>query len=267
MDKTKKIMKKITNKKHNKSCKNKTKKDKIKNYKHISTILASNCKKNPKLMSLIKKTMNSKFKNQKDLRISMIVTAKLGLQYNPRVIANGNSKNFTWDKVKNKYKYKYEKIFNTPIDYIDCSNKHRLKDFKKCIKSNSIIWVMGGDTFYLWYHLKKTGMDKLIYNRIKNDNVLYIGCCAGAIIAGSSIFPTYISRLNRKSFKYNLNTTYKKKYWNKKSHHKTMKLVPDNEILPHCSTYKNTLKLFRKNNSKNKKRNIYCLPEYKPYIK
>ena len=60
----------------------------------------------------------------------------------------------------------------TVLNFIECvlSKASKLLRFYKVYKSNSIIWVMGGDTFYLWYHLKKTGMDKLIYNRIKRCN-------------------------------------------------------------------------------------------------
>ena len=100
-------------------------------------------------------------------------------------------------------------------------------------------------------------MDKLIYKRVKQDDVLYIGCCAGAILAGKSIYPVSISRLNSNSTKYYIKNLYKKNFWNKKNS-KSLKLI-NKDILPHCSSKSKTIKI------KNKK--LRCLKEYIPLIK
>ena len=47
-------------------------------------------------------------------------------------------------------------------------------------------------------------MDKLIKKRVENDNVLYVGCCAGAIIAGQTLTPTFLARFYKQSRKHNL---------------------------------------------------------------
>jgi len=221
--------------------------------KSNSVILASDCKTNDKLIKHIKNIIQTKFKNEKDLTISMIITPKLGFR--------NKSRTQLWqDAVKKCEKWGYEKKLNVKIEFIDCSRKENLKQFKKSIKSNSIIWITGGDTLYLWYHLKKTGMDKFIYDRLKNDHVLYVGCCAGAIIAGETIYPALISRQNKKSKKYYMKNMYKKKHWTRKKNQNALKLIPKFDFLTYCSSKNKVLKL-------NKTKKYYCLSKYKPFIK
>ena len=180
------------------------------------------------------------------------MTARMGFR--------NKSKNILLNEAIEKCnEWKYAEKLKLPLEIIDCSNKENLKKFKKSINSSQIIWVMGGDTLYLWYHLKKTKMDKLIKDRIKNHNTLYIGCCAGSIIAGNSIYPTFASRFSKKTNKYYIKNTYKKKYWDNNDNQKTLNLIRGKDILPHCNSRNKTFKLKRKK--------IYCLPEYKPLIK
>ena len=225
--------------------------------KNNSIILGSNCRKNNRLIRIIKKIIKTKFKNEKDLTVSMIITPKLGYKNKPR--------SELWkDAIQFCKRWNYEKKLNIKLEYIDCSRKENLKQFKKSIKSNHIIWVPGGDTLYLLYHLKKTGMDKLIYDRVKNNNVLYIGCCAGAIIAGETIFPAFISRQTTNSKKYYIKNMYKKKYWTKKKNQDALKLIPKLDFLTYCTSKNKVIKL---NKIKNKTKKFYCISKYTPYIK
>ena len=52
--------------------------------KNNSIILGSNCRKNNRLIRIIKKLIKTKFKNEKDLKVSMIITPKLGYKNKPR---------------------------------------------------------------------------------------------------------------------------------------------------------------------------------------
>ncbi|MDT2865518.1 Type 1 glutamine amidotransferase-like domain-containing protein [Vagococcus carniphilus] len=54
-------------------------------------------------------------------------------------------------------------------------------DFKEQIKASDIIFVAGGNTFYLLQELRRSGADKLIEEHI-NSGKLYIGESAGSII-------------------------------------------------------------------------------------
>jgi cyanophycinase-like exopeptidase len=222
--------------------------------KNTSVILGSDCKQNERIMQSVRKAIKLKFSNKEkeNLKISMIMTARMGFR--------NKSKNILMNEaIKKCNDWKYAEKLKLPIELIDCSSKINLKKFKKSINSSQIIWVMGGDTLFLWYHLKKTKMDELIKDRIQNHNTLYVGCCAGAIIAGKSIYPTFASRFSKKTNKYYIKNTYKKNFWYKNNNQKTLNLIKEKDVLPHCNSRNKTFKLKRKK--------IYCLPEYKPLIK
>lgn len=245
-NKTSKIKKVI---KKNISKKNISKKNNI--------ILASDCTKNPILAKETSYIINKKFYKKDEINISVIITAKMNFK-------NKSYKELTYyakKKFKNQFKlFNIDKPYN--IDYIDFSNKLNHGKGFKSLKSSDIIWVVGGDTFYLWYYLKKYNIDKIIRNRIKKDNILYIGCCAGAIIAGETINPAYIERFFKRSKRYNLENTYRKRYWYNLKNKKTLRLIKNKDFLPHCDSNKNKKIQLYKNPNK-----IYCLPEYKLYTK
>ena len=116
--------------------------------KNPSIILASKCRENKILSRTIKQTIKKKFKSQDNLKVSVIVTAKMGYRNKPRSVLFS-------DAVKFCEKNKFSKHFNNiAFEYIDCSSQENLKKFKASIKKNKIILVLGGDTFYLQYHLK-----------------------------------------------------------------------------------------------------------------
>jgi peptidase E len=216
-----------------------------------SVILASNCRTNKKLLKYINTVINKKFRADdvtKKVTISIILTAKLGFKH--------KSRSALWKEAIAKCKkYDYEEKLNAKLEFIDCSAKSNVDKFKKSIKKNDIILILGGDTFYLMYYLQKYKMDKLICNKIKNTNALLIGCCAGAIISGKSIHPTHIARSNKRSKRFNYN--FQTKYFSKKENMRGLNLVKKN-FLPHCTSKNKSFVL--------KKQRIYCLPEYKPYI-
>ncbi|MDT2850039.1 Type 1 glutamine amidotransferase-like domain-containing protein [Vagococcus carniphilus] len=59
-------------------------------------------------------------------------------------------------------------------------------DFKEQIKVSDIIFVAGGNTFYLLQELRRSGADQLIEEHI-NSGKLYIGESAGSIIMSPDI--------------------------------------------------------------------------------
>lgn len=57
---------------------------------------------------------------------------------------------------------------------------------KSRLEQNDIIYITGGNTFFLLQELKRTGADKLLVQEIKKGK-LYIGESAGAIVAAPDI--------------------------------------------------------------------------------
>lgn len=201
---------------------------------HCNTEFAK--KINSKLVKNINSLILQKFGSKKDLKMSIIITAKLNLYY------KSNSRNYLIRKAKiicNEYK----NILKIPVTAVDCSTSDKIQHFKENIESSNIILVLGGDTFYLLYHLKKSGMLDVLRNHIINNNIIYVGCCSGSIILGSTIYPAYIyRRYPNFSRKYTLKNIYKKKYFNNKSNQKSLNLLKNKDVLTYCKTKRVTNK-------------------------
>ena len=223
----------------------------INNINKSTIILASNCRDNENLFKEVKEVIKKKFPNDNNLKMSILYTARMGFR-------NKSRANLLKDTKKMTKKWNYEKKIGIPIEYIDCSRYKNIEKCKKSIKNNKIIWIMGGDTLYLMYHLKKYGIDKLLKSQILKNNIVFVGCCAGAIISGKSINPTFIDRVSKKKMKYYIKKTYKKKFWYKNKNRKGLNLINNLDVIPHCSSKNNTLKL--------RKNKMYCLPEKKQLI-
>ena len=78
------------------------------------------------------------------------------------------------------------------VDVLDLSTANE-KEMKAKIADNDIIYVTGGNTFFLLQEMKRTGSDVLIKNAI-NSGKIYIGESAGAIITAPNI--EYISSMD-----------------------------------------------------------------------
>jgi len=64
--------------------------------------------------------------------------------------------------------------------------KSRPTEIAKKLKNSKIIFMAGGNTFYLLYWLKKSHADKVL-RQMKNQSCLYLGSSAGAIVPGPDI--------------------------------------------------------------------------------
>lgn len=67
---------------------------------------------------------------------------------------------------------------------------------RKKLSENDLIYVSGGNTFYLLQELKKSGVDQLIIEHVKAGK-LYIGASAGSIILSKNI--AYFTQVDDKS--------------------------------------------------------------------
>lgn len=87
-------------------------------------------------------------------------------------------------KEKNKYaistRQYFEELRFKKVTFLDVEfeNPNKLKDF-------DVIYLNGGNTFYLLYHLKKSGADKVLKEIV--DNTILVGTSAGAVVLGPDI--------------------------------------------------------------------------------
>lgn len=71
------------------------------------------------------------------------------------------------------------------VDELDIATA-TAEDIHAKLKGNDIIYVTGGNTFFLLQELKRTGADQLIVDEV-NAGKLYIGESAGSMVAAANI--------------------------------------------------------------------------------
>lgn len=71
------------------------------------------------------------------------------------------------------------------VENIDLEDK-TADELRELFADKDIVYVQGGNTFYLLYHVKRSGFDEVIQEFIKRGGI-YIGVSAGSIIACPTI--------------------------------------------------------------------------------
>ena len=71
------------------------------------------------------------------------------------------------------------------LDLVTSSDAQR----QDALQSNDLAWVMGGNSFYLNYLIRKTGFDVLLKDVLR-EGLVYGGVSAGAVIAGPTLYGT-----------------------------------------------------------------------------
>jgi dipeptidase E len=74
------------------------------------------------------------------------------------------------------------------FDYTITGKKER--DIREDLKDVDVIYVSGGNTFYLLEKVKESGFDEVIKDFVSAGKT-YIGTSAGSIVAGPDIYPVY----------------------------------------------------------------------------
>ena len=71
------------------------------------------------------------------------------------------------------------------IDLRDYFNNSQ--ELAKKLSDYDLVWVVGGNSFVLLRAMKQSGFDKLIVPLVKNDEIIYAGFSAGAVVATPSL--------------------------------------------------------------------------------
>ncbi|HEU4607243.1 MAG TPA: Type 1 glutamine amidotransferase-like domain-containing protein, partial [Chitinophagaceae bacterium] len=58
---------------------------------------------------------------------------------------------------------------------------------EKTLKKYQAIWLAGGNVFLLRRALKQSGLDKILYDKVRKNELIYGGESAGAIVAGPTL--------------------------------------------------------------------------------
>ena len=73
--------------------------------------------------------------------------------------------------------------FTTSLLDLTVANKQTIEDM---LKGKDLVWVMGGNTFYLNLYLHTSGFSEVIKKHL-GDGLVYGGDSAGAVVAGSTL--------------------------------------------------------------------------------
>ena len=71
------------------------------------------------------------------------------------------------------------------VEDIDIEGKNK-KQLMKILQVVDVIYVQGGNTFYLLLQMRKSGFNKIIKKLLKRG-IIYIGVSAGSVVAGKTI--------------------------------------------------------------------------------
>ncbi|MBF8250317.1 MAG: hypothetical protein HW400_918 [Candidatus Levybacteria bacterium] len=109
--------------------------------------------------------------------------------------AYGDYANPTWLEV---YKKQLRDFDIQQIEDLDIRGENQ-EDLEKTISDKDIIFVNGGNTFFLLKYVKETGFDKVIKDHI-NKGKLYVGISAGSYIACPTIEQSHWKHQDRNDF-------------------------------------------------------------------
>lgn len=104
-------------------------------------------------------------KNPKELKLAFIPTASDLYKFKPW---------FYGDKIKLK-------LMGFNIIEVDIKNKTK-KQLLDELKDIDVLFVSGGNTYYLLEHVKKSGFDEVV-RELVTKGVIYIGSSAGSVLA------------------------------------------------------------------------------------
>ena len=76
--------------------------------------------------------------------------------------------------------------FGALVEVIDAA-ADPVEQLEAVLRRSHCIYVTGGNTFYLMYHMRQSGLDVLVRQRVLNEGAIFVGCSAGSIVAGRSI--------------------------------------------------------------------------------
>lgn len=123
-------------------------------------------------------------KSPQQTKVAFVTTAAYGDYASP-----------TWLEV---YRKQLRDYGIKEIEDLDIRGKTQ-KDLEKIIDDKDIIFVNGGNTFYLLKYVKESGFDKVIKNHISKGK-LYVGISAGSYIACPTIEQSHWKHQDRDDY-------------------------------------------------------------------
>ena len=141
--------------------------------------------------------------------------------------SSGELRRRRWADARKKGK-ELEQQLGIEVECVDCARMDRpAEEYETPLATAECIWVAGGNTFFLWYWMKRSGVDALLRQRILEDGAVYVGQSAGSIVAGATIRPAFWKGWDDPA------AAPEDAGWDEESNLAAMGLVPDAAFFPH----------------------------------
>lgn len=125
-------------------------------------------------------------------RIAMLVTAQMAPSGAISARSPGDLRRRRWADAKKRGREVAAQV-GLPVECIDCTTSERTETAVRALAADetACIWVPGGETFFLWHHVRRSGIGNVVRRRVLEDGLLYVGASAGSIIAGRDCSPAF----------------------------------------------------------------------------
>ena len=197
-------------------------------------LLVSSGLTSPALESSFRRMMQRASSAEAPPKIAMLVTAQMcsigggdGSGGGKKPKSAGDIRRKRWADARKKGR-ELQAQLGIDVECIDCAREDRPAElYREPLSTAECIWVAGGNTFFLWYWMRRSGVDEIIRRRVLEEGAVYVGQSAGAIVAGATIRTAFWKGWD------DPNAAPQDADWSEEANLKGMGLVPDLACFPH----------------------------------
>ena len=120
-------------------------------------------------------------------RVCCVVTAQMAPSGGASTRSPGELRRRRWADAKKKSKLLAAEL-GAEFESVDAASPNfPPAKLEAAVASCDCVWVTGGNTFYLWHHMRASGLDQMVKHRLTQPGAFYFGQSAGSIVAGRSV--------------------------------------------------------------------------------
>ena len=150
--------------------------------RHPRLLLTSSGLTTPQLETSFQSMLREATIADRPPRIAMLVTAQMAPSMDSTSKRSpGELRRRRWADARKKGR-EVEAQLGIAVDCVDCARDADDESVMGPLSSAECIWVLGGNTFFLWHHMRRAGVDELVRRRVQ-EGVVYVGQSAGSIVA------------------------------------------------------------------------------------
>ena len=119
-------------------------------------------------------------------RVCCVVTAQMAPSGGVSTRSPGELRRRRWADAKKKSKLLAAEL-GAEFESVDAASPNfPPAKLEAAVAACDCVWVTGGNTFYLWHHMRASGLDQMVKDRLTQPGAFYFGQAAGSSVAGRS---------------------------------------------------------------------------------